>query len=120
MNFVALSGRVAQEIKLYETSNNNHVITINLAVKSDYFRDGEEPKTDFIPVTVWGKQAENLACKNISDILTAPMAITRVGTKKASKIYVIKEVVRRIMEESPNDNPIIHGPEDVAKFFMPI
>lgn len=61
MNFVALSGRVAQEIKLYETSNNNHVITINLAVKSDYFREGEEPKTDFIPVTVWGKQAENCA-----------------------------------------------------------
>lgn len=51
--------------------------------------------------------AENLACKNISDILTAPMSITGVGTKKVSKIYVIKEVVRRIMEESPNDTPTI-------------
>ena len=64
--------------------------------------------------------AKNLACKNISDILTAPMSITGVGTKKASKIYVIKEVVRRIMEESPNDTPTIYGPEDVAKFFLPI
>ena len=64
--------------------------------------------------------AKNLACKNISDILTAPMSITGVGTKKVSKIYVIKEVVRRIMEESPNDTPTIHGPEDVAKFFLPI
>lgn len=54
MNFVALSGRVAQEIKLYETSNNNHVITINLAVKSDYFRDGEEPKTDFLSLSRYG------------------------------------------------------------------
>ncbi len=23
------------------------------------------------------------------------------------------------MEESPNDNPVIHGPEDVSNFFMP-
>ena len=25
-----------------------------------------------------------------------------------------------VMEESPNDTPTIHGPEDVAKFFLPI
>ena len=63
--------------------------------------------------------AENLACKNISEILTAPLTIKGVGVKKADKLYVIKEVIRRIMEESPNDNPVIHGPEDVSKFFMP-
>ena len=40
-----LSGRVAQDIKLIETSNDSHVITINLAVKSDYYKAGEEPKT---------------------------------------------------------------------------
>ena len=61
MNVVSLSGRVAQDIKLIETSNDNHVITINLAVKSDYYKAGEEPKTDFLPVTVWGKLAENCA-----------------------------------------------------------
>ena len=63
--------------------------------------------------------AENLACKNISEILTAPLTIKGVGVKKADKLYVIKEVIRRIMEESPNDNPVIHGPEDVSNFFMP-
>lgn len=42
---VSLSGRVAQNIKLFETSNDSHVITINLAVKSDYYKAGEEPKT---------------------------------------------------------------------------
>jgi single-strand DNA-binding protein len=61
MNVLSLSGRVAQDIKLIETSNDSHVITINLAVKSDYYKEGEEPKTDFIPVTVWGKLAENCA-----------------------------------------------------------
>lgn len=61
MNVVSLSGRVAQDIKLIETSNDSHVITINLAVKSNYYKAGEEPKTDFLPVTVWGKLAENCA-----------------------------------------------------------
>ncbi|WP_037352660.1 DNA repair protein RadC [Selenomonas sp. FC4001] len=63
--------------------------------------------------------AENLACKKISEVLTAPLTIKGVGVKKADKLYVIKEVIRRIMEETPNDNPVIHGPEDVSKFFMP-
>ena len=63
--------------------------------------------------------AENLACKNISEILTAPLTIKGVGTKKADKLYVIKEVIRRIMEEAPNNTPVIQGPEDVSKFFIP-
>ena len=41
MNVVSLSGRVAQDIKLIETSNDSHVITINLAVKSDYYKAGK-------------------------------------------------------------------------------
>ena len=63
--------------------------------------------------------AENLACKNISEILTAPLTIKGVGTKKADKLYVIKEVIRRIMEEAPNNTPVIQGPEEVSKFFIP-
>lgn len=63
--------------------------------------------------------AENLSCKNMSDVLSSPMAIKGIGTKKADKLYVIKEVIRRIMEEPPTDNPIIHGPEDVSKYFIP-
>ena len=51
MNVVSLSGRVAQDIKLIETSNNSHVITINLAMKSDYYKTGEEPKNKIIATT---------------------------------------------------------------------
>ena len=47
------------------------------------------------------------------------MTIKGVGTQKADKLYVIKEVIRRIMEEAPNNNPVIQGPEDVSKFFIP-
>ncbi len=40
--------------------------------------------------------------------------------KKASKLYALKEVVHRIMEEQPNDPPTIVYPADVAKYFAPL
>ena len=63
--------------------------------------------------------AEDLACKNMSDILTSPLSIKGIGNKKADKLYVVKEVVRRIMEETPSEAPVIHGPEDVSEVFTP-
>ena len=63
--------------------------------------------------------AKDLACKNLSDILTSPLSIKGIGNKKADKLYVVKEVVRRIMEEKPSEAPVIHGPEDVSAVFIP-
>lgn len=63
--------------------------------------------------------AKDLACKNMSDILTSPLSIKGIGNKKADKLYVVKEVVRRIMEEKPSEAPVIHGPEDVSSVFIP-
>ena len=63
--------------------------------------------------------AKDLACKNLSDILTSPLSIKGIGNKKADKLYVVKEVVRRIMEEQPSEAPVIHGPEDVSAVFIP-
>lgn len=67
-----------------------------------------------------GIPAENLSCKKLSDILYAPLSIKGIGVKKASKIYIIKEIVRRIMEEPPCKSPTFETPEDVAKYFAPI
>ena len=63
--------------------------------------------------------AKDLACKNLSDILTSPLSIKGIGNKKADKLYVVKEGVRRIMEEKPSEAPVIHGPEDVSAVFIP-
>jgi len=57
--------------------------------------------------------AEDLTCKNISDILTSPLSIKGIGNKKASKLYAVKEVVRRIMEEKPSGDPT-PSREDIA------
>ncbi len=68
-----------------------------------------------------GIPAENLSCKRLSDILFAPLSIKGIGVKKASKLYIIKEIVRRIMEEEqPRESPSFNTPEDVAKYFAPL
>ena len=63
--------------------------------------------------------AENIACKRISDILTAPRSIKGIGHQKAHKLYVLKEIIRRIMAEPPSNAPIIRCAEDISNFFTP-
>ena len=65
MNHVALTGNISQDIELHTTGNDNIVTTIHLAVQSEYYKAGEEAKAEFIPVTVWGKQAETCAANLI-------------------------------------------------------
>jgi len=61
-NLVVLMGNLTRNPELRYTPNGRAVTTLNLAVNRVY-RDrntGEQVKnTDFIPVSVWGKQAEN-------------------------------------------------------------
>ena len=59
MNKVILMGRLTKEPELrYTTSNNTAVCNFTLAVNRRFQKQGEERKADFIPVVVWGKQAE--------------------------------------------------------------
>jgi len=45
-----------------------------------------------------GMPAEKLGAVDLSKILSAPRSFEGVGEKRAEKIYVVKGVVRRIME----------------------
>lgn len=66
-----------------------------------------------------GIPAEKLGPVDLSRILSAPASFAGVGKNRSKKIYVVKEVVRRIME-APATPPLqIHGPEDVFRFLMP-
>jgi len=62
--------------------------------------------------------AENLECKKLSDILEAPLSIKGIDAKKANKLYVIMEVIRRILQEPPAP-PLITGPDDVVRNILP-
>lgn len=53
-NKVVLVGRISTDLELRQTSNGKSYCKFNLAVNR--MNDG----TDFIPISVWNKQAENL------------------------------------------------------------
>lgn len=59
-NKVTLVGRISTDLELRYTSSNKAYCRFNLAVNKNYKNEYGEYETDFIPVTVWGKPAENL------------------------------------------------------------
>ena len=59
MNKVTISGNVAKDIELRMTAGKGTpVATTSIAVNDGY---GENKKTYFIPIVVWGKQGESFA-----------------------------------------------------------
>lgn len=61
MNKSILIGRIANDIDLKITpGNGTAVATFTIAVDRRFFKDGQK-EADFIPVVVWGKQAESTA-----------------------------------------------------------
>jgi len=59
MNKVVLMGRLTKDPELrYTSTNNTAICTFTLAVNRRFSKQGEEQQADFIPITVWSKQAE--------------------------------------------------------------
>ena len=57
MNNVSLLGRIATDLELKRTQNNNSYVRFSVDV--DKFSNGNK-NTDFIRCTAWGKTAENI------------------------------------------------------------
>lgn len=57
MNSIYLIGRLTKDPELKQTSNGTSVIACSLAVDRIPGKDGKK-EADFIPIVVWGKQAE--------------------------------------------------------------
>ncbi|AKN33118.1 single-stranded DNA-binding protein [Clostridium carboxidivorans P7] len=61
MNKVVLIGRLTKDPELkFTPGNGTAVATFTLAVDRKFSRDGQK-EADFIPIVVWGKQAESTA-----------------------------------------------------------
>lgn len=61
MNLVVLIGRLTKDVELRYTQAGKAVATFTLAVDRPFTNQAGERETDFIPVVVWGKSAENCA-----------------------------------------------------------
>ena len=60
MNKACLIGRLTRDPELRYTSSNKAVASFTLAVNRQFTNQSGEREADFIPVVVWGKQAENV------------------------------------------------------------
>lgn len=106
MNSVNIIGRVCNEVELRYTPSQMAVVKLNVAVDDGY---GEKKKTYFIPVTVFGKQAENCE-KFISKgkkIAVTGKIVTGSYEKDGRKIRTIDVVADRVefLERAEKSEP---------------
>lgn len=106
MNKVVLIGRLSRDPELRHTSNNTPVCQINMAI-SRPVAQGKEPETDFINVTVWNKQAENLVkyVKKGNQIAIEGRIQTRnYDNEEGKKVYVTEVLANHVEFIGSNSN----------------
>lgn len=106
MNKVVLIGRLSRDPELRYTSNNTPVCQISVAI-SRPVAQGHEPETDFINVTIWNKQAENLVkyVKKGNQIAIEGRIQTRsYDNEEGKKVYVTEVLANHVEFIGSNSN----------------
>lgn len=95
MNKVLLIGRLTKDPELkYTSGTGTAVTTITLAVEN-YNSKTQEKTADFIPVVLWGKQAENTAqytLKGSQVAVSGRISVRTYDAKDGTKRYVTEVV----------------------------
>lgn len=91
MNKVMLIGRMTREAELRSTKNGKYVATLSIAVDDGF---GENKKTYFHNVIVWGKAAESVASfMHKGSRIGVTGKLTSRSYEKDGKKFYITEVV---------------------------
>ena len=95
MNKVVLIGRLTKDPELkYTPGTGTAVTTITLAVEN-YNSKTQEKTADFIPVVLWGKQAENTAQYTLNGsqvAISGRISVRTYDAKDGTKRYVTEVV----------------------------
>jgi single-strand DNA-binding protein len=94
-NSVTLVGRLCQDPELRYTNSGTAVANVTLAVDREYANEDGERDTDFIRITIWGKQAELVAeYKQKGDLVLVDGRIqTRSWEDEDGDTHYVTEVV---------------------------
>lgn len=107
MNKVVLIGRLSRDPELRHTTNGTAVCQINVAI-SRPVSQGRDPETDFINVTVWNKQAENVAkylAKGRQVAVEGRIQTRSYDNNEGKKTYVTEVIANNVeFLGSVNDN----------------
>jgi single-strand DNA-binding protein len=105
MNRVILIGRLTHEVELRYTTSGNAVATFTLAVDRPRSKQKE---TDFIPIVVWQKKAENCANYTNKGSLVAVDGRLQVRTydaKDGTKRWVTEVIAENVRFLDKKDKP---------------
>lgn len=106
MNKVILKGRLARDVDLRTTTTGKSVAQVNIAVD----RWGKDQPADFIPLVIWGQQAEVFArymSKGREVLVEGRMQVRSYDDKSGNKRYVTEVVVENFEfcgSKSDNNN----------------
>ncbi len=99
MNKVTLIGRLTKEPELkYTPGAGTAVLTITLAVDRRFNKEGQK-EADFIPVVIWGKQAESTAqyvSKGKLIAIAGRIQTRNYDHKDGYKVYVTEVVAEEV------------------------
>lgn len=107
MNRVFLIGRLSRDPDLRHTNNGTPVCLINVAVNRQVSQ-GKEQEADFINVTIWNKQAENVArylTKGRQVAVEGRIQVRSYDNTEGKRTYVTEVVANNVeFLGSANDN----------------
>lgn len=108
MNKVILIGRAARDPELkFTPGTGTAVCTLTIAVDRPYSKD-KQKEADFVPIVIWGKQAENTASYVAKGKLlgvSGRIQVRNYDAKDGSKRYVTEVVADEVQFlEWSNDN----------------
>ena len=99
MNRTVLVGRLVKDVELkFLPGNGTAVATCTLAVDRRV-KQGEEKQADFIPIVIWGKQAENTANymnKGSMMAVSGRVQVRNYEAKDGTKRYVTEVVADEV------------------------
>lgn len=99
MNKVVLIGKLTRDPELRFTPSGVAVSKITLAVDRKVFSKEQEKSTDFIPVIIWGKQAESTAnyiTKGCKFGVCGRIQVSNYTDKDGNKRYVTEVVAEEV------------------------
>lgn len=99
MNRVILIGRLTKDPELRYTSGNAAVCNFTIAVDRPFNSNTQERGTDFIPVVVWNKQAENVKnylTKGSQVAVEGRMQVRNYDDNNGQKRYVTEVIANTV------------------------
>lgn len=124
MNKVFLIGRLTKDPDLkYLSNSNTPVATFSIAVNRTFANQNGEKQTDFIPIIVWRKQAENVKKYITKGSLVAvdgSIQTRNYENQEGKKVYVTEVVANNVQFlESKAQRDQNLSPQDFSNNDMP-